>query len=208
MQHGGESLAVQIQSSPAYEVIDWLGEVEVRRYRPALLAEVSLASPSQESVAMAVDCFARYLYGDEVPDDCPVFSQPAPMPHQLGRGDWRLRFFIASNVSSEDAPTPHTHALRLVNEPERLVAAVRHDEKASGRMVHAARRKLQETIRATRRYELDERSAWAAYDAPYVLPLGQRAETLVELRAARGEADAIWEMMTNSARRPRIPSAA
>jgi hypothetical protein len=206
---GGDKLAVPIQPTPAYELVEQIGEVEIRRYHRALLAEVTLASPSQESLAMAVDCFSRYIFGPDGPVDECLRSQPTPTPHQRGRGDWRLRFFIASDLSPEVVPEPLSESLRLIVAPACIVAALAHEPKASGRMVHAARRKLQETIRATRRYELDHGSEWSTYDTPFVLPFSARAETLVELReASTTEADAIWELMTNSGRRSRVPSAA
>jgi hypothetical protein len=159
---------------------------------------------------MAVDCFARYIFGpDGADEDSGLLSQPTPCPQQRGRGDWRLRFFIASDLSPDDAPEPLSDSLRLLAAPACLVAALPREPKASSRMLHAVRRKLQETIRATRRYELDARSEWAAYDLPFVVPFGAKPETLVELReASASEADAIWELMTNSARRQRVSTAA
>ncbi|MBL8739760.1 MAG: heme-binding protein, partial [Myxococcales bacterium] len=156
-----------------------------------------LASPSPESVAIAIDSFARYLFGPGA-DGCDRdLGLAVPSPHQCGRGDWRVRFFIANDMAPEEAPLPSSDALRLVREPGRLIAALAHDPKASGRMVHANRRKLQETIRATRRYELEDASDWASYDAPFALPFCQRAETLTEVReASASEAGLIWELMT------------
>lgn len=205
----GDKLTVPLQTTPAYDVVEHIGEVEVRRYRQALLAEVTLASPSQESLAMAVECFSQYIFGPDGAAGDTLRSQPPPHPHQRGRGDWRLRFFIASDLSLDDVPEPLSDSLRLLVAPPCLVAALAHEPRASGRIVHAARRKLQETIRATRRYELDDRSEWAPYGSPCLLPFGARSETLVELReASKTEAEAIWDLMTSSTRRSRVPTAA
>jgi hypothetical protein len=55
---------IRLEEEPKYDVIETLGDVEVRRYAPALIARLTVPGRFEEAVDQAFDRLARYIFGE------------------------------------------------------------------------------------------------------------------------------------------------
>lgn len=184
---------IRLEEEPHYEVVEELGDVEVRRYDPALLAEITVNGPREKALDEAFDRLARYIFGanskrEHLPMTNPVYQAkgehlPAAtpvMPAPRGSG-WTVAFFLSNTLSLEEAPRPDDPAIRLIRSPQRLVASLRYRGNNTGDKMHDARAELLEAMRGHATFEVESDVYWAQYDAPYVIPFVKRNEAQVEL---------------------------
>jgi glutathione S-transferase len=184
---------IRLEAEPKYDVVDRVGEVEIRRYAPALVAEVSAAGAHDEAVAAAFDRLGRYIFGDnakraELPMTAPVFQREgqrlpmtAPVTQRPDGGGWSLAFFLSNTLAPEEAPRPNDPGIELARAPERLVAALRYRGNNTDEKRHDARAELLAALAGHPKYAVDGGVYWAQYDGPFVLPFVKKNEAQVEL---------------------------
>lgn len=184
---------IRLEEEPAYEVVEKLGDVEVRRYAPALLAEITVPGERAQALDAAFDRLARYIFGanakrEHLSMTNPVFQAKGAhlqatspiIPAHRGHG-WTVAFFLSNTLTLEEAPRPDDQAIRLIRSPQHLVAALRYRGNNTTSKMHDARGELLEALRDHATYEVESEVYWAQYDAPYVIPFVKRNEAQVEL---------------------------
>lgn len=70
---------IRLEEEPAYKVLERFGEVEIRRYAPLVLAQVTVQGTHDQAMDAAFDKLAGYLYGgnrsgQQLPMTSPVSS--------------------------------------------------------------------------------------------------------------------------------------
>jgi SOUL heme-binding protein len=191
---------IRLEEEPAYEVEEKVGDVEVRRYAPALLAEITVEGEHEQALDVAFDRLARYLFGanskrEHLSMTNPVFQgkgghlpMTAPViPARRGQG-WTVAFFLSNKMSVEEAPRPDDAGIRLIRSPEHLIASLRYRGNNTEGKMHDARAELLEALKDHPTYEVESTVYWAQYDAPYVIPFVKRNEAHVELSRRPGAA--------------------
>ncbi len=184
---------IRLEAEPRHEVVEKIGEVEVRHYAPALLAEITVPGDHDKALDAAFDRLARYIFGANSKDEHlsmtnPVYQgkgQGLPMtapvrPAHHGQG-WTVAFFLSNDLTVEEAPRPDDEAIRLIRSPGHLVGVLRYRGNNTEGKMHDARSELLEALRADATYEVEGDVYWAQYDAPYVIPFVKRNEAQVEL---------------------------
>ena len=183
---------IRLEAEPKYEVVARRGEVEIRRYLPATVAEVTIAGPHDDAVDEGFRRLAAYIFGKNVSSDelamtVPVYQRHERLPMttpvtQKGQaGAWTLAFFLGNVMRVDDAPKPIDPSITLRTEPERLVASLRYSGTNNDDRRSAARRKLLDALLTDREFDVAEDVYWAQYDAPFVLPFVKRNEAQVEI---------------------------
>jgi hypothetical protein len=182
---------IRLEEKPAYEVIDSVGDVEIRRYAQSLLAEITLPGNHDEAVDAAFDRLARYIFGENAEHEQmsmtnPVYQrearQPsAAVPLRRRSNAWTIAFFLANDMLPVEAPKPNDPAIELVVEPEHVVAALRYTGNDSAAKRGRYREQLLATLRDHPHWVVDEEVFWAQYDAPFTLPFVKRNEAMVAL---------------------------
>jgi hypothetical protein len=131
------ALPVLAIEEPRYEVVRQLAEqVEVRRYAPYVVAEVTVDAPASDAGSQAFPILAGYIFGKnkgqrKMEMTAPVTQDAAPMKMAMtapvtqaaaGTG-MRVQFVLPSAVSLAAAPEPLDPRVRLREEPatERVV---------------------------------------------------------------------------------------
>ena len=132
---------IRLEEKPAYEVIESVGDVEIRRYAQSLLAEITLPGNHDQAVDAAFDRLARYIFGENSEHEQmsmtnPVYQrearQPsAAVPLRRRSNAWTIAFFLANDMLPVEAPKPNDPAIELVVEPEHVVASLRAVDAAS-----------------------------------------------------------------------------
>lgn len=175
---------------PRFEVVERLGEVEIRRYAPRLAAETVVAAESAEAARQeGFRRLAGYIFGgnqgqSRIAMTAPVTQGPqriamtAPVGQAATEGGWAIRFFMRADATRDTLPVPNDPRVAIVEVPAETVAVLRY----SGLPTAAAA----ETRRAALLAALDGRQWQPAgpaqdwfYDPPWTLPPARRNEAVV-----------------------------
>jgi hypothetical protein len=122
---------------PRYEIVRQLAEqVEVRRYAPYVVAEVTVDAPASDAGSQAFPILAGYIFGKNkgqrkmemtapvTQDAAPMkMAMTAPVTQAAAATGMRVQFVLPSSVSLAAAPEPLDPRVRLREEPaaERVV---------------------------------------------------------------------------------------
>ena len=122
---------------PRYEVVRQIAEqVEVRRYAPYVVAEVTVDAPASDAGSQAFPILAGYIFGKNkgqrkmemtapvTQDAAPMkMAMTAPVTQAAAASGMRVQFVLPSAVSLAAAPEPLDPRVRLREEPaaERVV---------------------------------------------------------------------------------------
>ena len=183
----------------AYTVIDRVGEsVEVRQYRPQLVAEVMVAATDEDSGrSAAFRVLFDYISGanraqEKVAMTTPVETGTASetiamtVPVETGaqdQGRYVMRFFLPANYALETAPQPSDPRVVLREVPERTLAVLRFSGSTRADNVSRQVAFLETTI-AGSNWRPSGAAAAMFYDPPWTLPFLRRNEVAVPVKRA------------------------
>ena len=181
---------IRLEEKPAYEVIDTLDDVEIRRYEQCLLARITMPGDHDEAMDAAFDRLGRYIFGENAEREVmemtnPVFQRHEPRGSASGNAvrqisdAWSMAFFLANNMLPGEAPKPDDPAIELVTEPEHKIAVLRYSGNDSDEQRAVHRQRLLDTLSLSTRWAVDKDVYWAQYDAPFTLPFVKRNEAMV-----------------------------
>ncbi len=179
---------------PEFEVIGQTEDYEIRRYAPYIVAEVDVTGDMRNASGRAFRVLAGYIFGDNQPREkmamtAPVESAPrgvkmnmtAPVESAATDGQaFTYAFVMERKYAMDELPAPNDARVRLVQRPERIVAARRFSgwarqadyDRQSGALVAA----LERDALTTR-----SNPVLAQYNAPYTPGPMRRNEILVEI---------------------------
>lgn len=171
-----------------YTVVARVGEVELRRYPPAVAVETLADS----EMAAFRQCF-QYLTGandggTDLSMTTPVsvrgrgteISMTAPVETAEAGDAIRMAFFLPAEYDLSSAPRPTDPAVELVGIPERTLAVRQFSWWPSERRVARQSERLLDTL-AGADVAVIGTPFFLAYDAPWTLPFLRRNEVAVEV---------------------------
>jgi hypothetical protein len=189
---------------PRFEVVETIGEVEIRRYAPRIAAETTVAGTEEAARSDGFRRLAGYIFGangrrDRIAMTAPVVQAPgeriamtAPVVQASDAAGWRIRFFMPARYTLGTLPVPDDARVTLVTEPADTVAVLRFAglPRAAAVEVHAAR--LNAALAASPWAPTGPVQAWF-YDPPWTVPALRRNEVVapVARRESRSRADGI-----------------
>lgn len=187
------------QRRPRHELLERRAGLEIRAYGPRVQAQVTVVGPYEDALARGCGILARYLHGENGPEEevgakGPVTASAAGQriaarapicATDLG-GRWTIGFTMPPGRTCDDLPEPRDPRIRLIALPAGAWAALpfsgRADRVRVERMCHEMRDRL-------RRAELrgSGEVIVAQYSAPGVPAFAQRNEILVPLASTLPE---------------------
>lgn len=199
---------VETESVP-YTTVATIGDVELRRYPPAVLVETT--APSENA---AFRRLFRYISGEnegsrdvamttpvEVTGEGTTIPMTAPVAVTGGRrlpmtapversqedrgATVRMSFYLPSVYDFDTAPRPTNDDVDLVAVPERTLAVLRFSGRPSDRRVTTKTERLLSTLADTDVPTIGE-PVFMGYDAPWTLPFLRRNEVAVEVEDGTG----------------------
>lgn len=185
---------------PAYTVVERIGEVEIRRYGPRVVAQTVVSGSGEAARNRGFQRLASYIFGgntarSSISMTAPVAQAPAPgapgasrsigMTAPVAQGAagadrWAIQFFMPSAWTLQTLPIPRDPAVTLVELPAETYAVLRFSGLAGTRAVAARQAELDAAVQA---------SPWTAdgypvvwfYDPPWTVPPLRRNEVAVRL---------------------------
>jgi len=180
---------------PAFTVIARLGEVEIRRYAPRLLAEVVVPGDPVAARNRGFRTLAAYIFGENAGAErigmtAPVaqsgerIGMTAPVaqsPAEAGDA-WRIGFFMPARYSRAMLPAPRDPAITLRGLPEATVAVRRFAGVPDADAVAEAQRALAAALAGAGWRATGPGGAWF-YDPPWTIPALRRNEAWLPVEA-------------------------
>ncbi|MCA9803054.1 MAG: heme-binding protein [Cyanobacteria bacterium HKST-UBA02] len=170
---------------PAYETVSKDGGIEMRAYRPRIVAEVELAGERGECLEQGFRILAGYIFGKNKPAlvtrepvgekismTAPVASEPA------GESRYLVRFFMPSRYDLQNLPVPEDSRVKLRALPSQVFAVRRFSGRWTKKNFVEQRRALLDGL-ARMQLEAVGPVIDAYYNPPFTLPFMRRNEVMV-----------------------------
>lgn len=187
-------VGVRTEEQPAYQVVERIGDVEVRRYALRFAAETTVtAADDNKARSEAFNILAGYIFGKnrnrrEIAMTAPVATEggreiamTAPVQTSSSDNHMTMRFFLPSDVTPSNAPVPDDPRVRLVEIPQEHLAVLQFTGTWSG---DALRNKQHELLTALKdsTWETVGEPFSQLYDPPWTIPFLRRNEAAVRVR--------------------------
>jgi effector-binding domain-containing protein len=180
------------EESPEYQVVERLGEVEIRDYEPYLVAEVDVEGDLEDAGSQGFRVLAGYIFGanrrrstkatagsDEAPSTSAKIAMTTPVTQQGTEDRFTIRFMMPSAYSPETLPEPTDERITITEVPARRLAAVRYSGRWTAGSYQRALDRLVGTLADEGLTAVGE-PLWARYDPPFKPWFLRRNEVLTE----------------------------
>lgn len=183
---------------PPHAVLAKDGKFELRRYAPMVVAEVTTTGARGQAVNAGFRPLARYIFGGNTPGAKIAMTSPVTQTAKSGskgekiamtapvvqtkQGDaWTIRFVMPAGSTLAAMPAPDDPNVKLIEEPEHVVATLRFSGSASDKDLARKTDELTALLRA-RKLEPVGPVTFAYYDPPWTPPFMRRNEVMVAVR--------------------------
>jgi hypothetical protein len=114
--------SAKIEMHP-YEVLSTFNGFEIRKYAPATFSYVNLdVKTYSEGSSQGFRKLAGYIFGGNDKQERIAMTSPVEMEMD---SQMVVKFLVPAAYRIEDLPVPNNKEVKFVNEPERIVAAIR-----------------------------------------------------------------------------------
>ncbi len=189
----GDAAIIDEIEKPKYEVVDSSGDIEIRRYEPMIIAEVSIAGDRKESLGSGFRILADYIFGENIDGrdiamTAPVQQQrgvkipmTAPVQQQYYSDVWRVSFVMPSKYSMATLPKPLDWRIAIKQVPAQEFAVIVFSGMNSQSNFDKHENELREYIRS-QDLSVVTSPKYAFYNPPWSFPPLRRNEVLLEIK--------------------------
>lgn len=182
---------------PEYTVIQRDGNIEIRDYKPYIIAETRAAGTLTEAASIAFPKLFGFISGAnqsrrKIEMTAPVSQKAegqkipmtAPVSQLASDGDYLVSFTMPSSFTLETTPLPTDDSVKIRQIAGLRTAAIRY----SGRWTEDGYTKhLKELEKWMNQHGFlpDGPAVWARYNPPFTLPFLRRNEVIIPIRLSR-----------------------
>ena len=193
----GGGLYLMSIDEPAFEVVETLDGVEVRRYEPYVVAEMTVEGDFEDAARGAFRTLAGYIGGANrggarIEMTAPVLQAPAAgqriemtapvLQRSAADGSSHsVAFVLPARFDLDSAPAPADPRVRLREVPARTVAVRRYGGRWTASRYREHESRLLDVLAAAG-YEPVGSPEWARYNPPMLPWFLRRNEVMVEVR--------------------------
>lgn len=183
---------------PLYQVVERVGDLEIRRYGQRIAAQTVVTGDSAEARNAGFQKLAGYIFGGN--DRRTSISMTAPVAQSVdsatgsetismtapvaqtpsGAGRWTVQFFMPVSYTMHTLPVPRDPAVQLVSVPAETYAVLKFSGVGSARAVETYTADLLSSLATSGWSPRAEPVAWF-YDPPWTFPSFRRNEVAVRV---------------------------
>jgi hypothetical protein len=156
---------------PVFELIDEIGEVQIRRYQPSLIARTLVDGSFSEVGSQGFKRLAGYIFGGNAQDQKIAMTAPVGMTLQGGLQEdkkYWITFSMPRKHTMEDLPRPNDSRVEIIQEPEKYMAVVKYKGNWSEERYRQHESKLLLLIEQSSSWDTLGEVTWARYNPPFV----------------------------------------
>jgi len=178
---------------PEYRVVEEIGEVEIRRYTPFIIASTAMQEGGDSGLRSGFRVLAGYIFGGNEPAiklamTAPVLQQnesgeslPMQAPVLANGEDKRMAFVMPEGRTLDDLPKPDDPKVSLNQVDWGMVAAIRFSGRGKQKRFHEAEKSLREILSQTQ-HTASGPALFAQYNSPSAFPPMRRNEVLIPIQ--------------------------
>lgn len=152
----------------SYSVVDMRGDVELRQYDEAVVAQTVVTADQKSAGNRAFRRLAGYIFGGNAQGQ--KFAMTSPVIQQPVDGGYRVSFFMPRAFELDAMPQPDDASVTVTRLPVTLYAALRYRGGWSIDRYEKHRRQLVSIIEREADLRIVGEPVWARYDAPFMPP--------------------------------------
>ncbi len=185
LTHGGGLMAAE---RPSFAVERRLSGLEIRQYRPYVVAQTEVEGPLESAGNEGFRRLAGYIFGgngtgQKIAMTAPVAMTPLPEETRLtpkGSG-FVVQFMMPSSFALSSLPPPQDGRVTFAEVPTRRMAALAYRGNWSEARYEAHLEKLRAAL-AKEGLKTVGKPVWARYDPPFMPTFLRTNEILVEVQ--------------------------
>ena len=168
--------------SPTYRVEERIGEIELRRYEPYLVAETLVQESLERAGNGGFRLLAGYIFGgnETAGGESTRISMTTPVIQDRVGDEYRVRFMMPSEYTGDSLPTPKDSRVTISEVGPQRLAAIRYRGRWSRSGYEQHLQKLSEGLERAGHTAVGE-PIWARYDPPWTPWFLRRNEVLIAI---------------------------
>ena len=179
--------------TPGYEVMQSQDKIEIRQFKPMVIAEVKISGHREKAISEGFRVLADYIFGNNIvqqtiPMTAPVQQQASrkiamtsPTQLQSEKDSWLVSFVMPSEYSLDTLPKPTNNRINIKRIPSKKFVTITFSGTNSNENLKIHEKKLEKFIRA-KNISVTGTSKYAFYNPPWTLPLMRRNEVMIEVQ--------------------------
>lgn len=169
----------------AYELLKTVGDIEIRRYQPHLLARVEVEGKFSKAGNQGFRPLFDYISGknseaEKIAMTAPVLQQASITSDQRQQSQWFVSFVVPSEFDQQNVPTPSNNSVQITPQPELVVAAIKYRGGWSQQNYETHEQLLLTGLNAMNLSTCGS-PRWARYDPPFMPWFLRKNEILMPL---------------------------
>ncbi len=182
------------EENPKYEVLIAEENIEIRKYRPYIVAKTTVTGEYSKSQNEGFKILAGYIFGDnksktKISMTAPVEQEKSekiamtePVEQVKSEAGWTMTFMMPAKYRIDELPVPNDSRVTFEEVPEKAVAAIRYSGSRSEKSNSERAEELRNWIQSKGEYEINGSPRSAGYDPPWTLPPFRRNEMMYDVK--------------------------
>ncbi len=180
--------------TPKYKIEKQVDNIEIRLYKPKLIAEVEVSGARQEAAGKGFRILAGYIFGKNVAQEKVAMTSPveqkssekismtSPVSQaQKGSEVWLVNFTMPSKYNLKNLPKAKDEAIKFKVEKSKRVVAIKFSGSWSDKEFAKQSLELEKFITKNNLKPKSTKTI-AYYNDPFTFPWNRRNEIIVEIK--------------------------
>ena len=160
-----------------YQVLKSYGNVEIRKYEPAIFSSVMLGKNSYREISgKGFGILAGYIFGGNEKKE--NISMTSPVTMELGDST-KMKFMVPKGYTMNSLPEPNDKRIIFEQQNEKIIAAIQFDGWADNDKIEYYTEQLNSSL-AKENISHTNKFSFLGYNPPYEV-INRRNEIVVEL---------------------------
>lgn len=175
---------------PEYELVDEVGELQIRKYQAHIVARTLVAGSFEDAGNQGFKRLAGYIFGGNGQDQDIAMTAPVGLePHAETSPDsqYWITFSMPSEYSMEELPTPNDSRVDIIEVPERYMAVLRYKGSWSEERYRTHESSLLALISNEATWDKKGKPSWSRYNPPFVPWFMRTNEVAIEVTNQAGQ---------------------
>ena len=187
-------VGIRNTEEPPFTVLLSDGNIEIRAYKPVIIAETLVSGDYKTSGSLAFRRLAGFIFGDNKANtkmamttpvyresnDNEVIEMTAPVWQQKQAEQWLMAFVMPEHYTLATLPQPNDQSITIRQIPAKQVAVLQYSGALSEEIITEQAKTLSDWLNSKQIKALSTPRS-AAYDPPWTIPQLRRNEIHIDI---------------------------